>query len=392
VEGTAGDWGCKFLLQNTSGVITCCFSPEGRENLCVKGDQGVSCREEADYTVMTEADRCVLFLPDFKVSDAGTYRAVFPDCLTCNRNVEVVARTGVGWTPVVVTFLLLILIVVGIVVYVYVWKPRRSRERDEEKDIHNNIVEALRAENSVEFNKLLDGRSVRNIFDDELNSIFHLAARSDWNTQMTEIVYAILPKHKETDLEATPLSESKRASIYRVTSRVTRAHSSLLNSQNSKGETPLMIASAENQMEVVNVLLEQDVDLEIKDHEGENALQHAVRNGNVEVVEELLEKYGDSWREYGMSLVYLSVAGKMKDSLDREKDIEKKRRRTLELLLQHKANSDGSWTLVDGRTCIQRAVEENNSDAIRLLKEKMGDALYKLHASRAIKQRTKDKV
>jgi ankyrin repeat protein len=130
------------------------------------------------------------------------------------------------------------------------------------------------------------------------------------------------------------------------------------------------------------MLLEQDVDLKMKDHEEENALHHAVNNGNAEVVKELLEKYGDSWREYGMSLVYLSVAGKIRDGIANmiwgptsPQYHANKQRRTLELLLKHGANGDGSWTLEDGRTCIQRAVEENNTNAVRLLREKMGEPL-----------------
>jgi hypothetical protein len=165
VEGITGTRGCKFLLQNTSGVITCCFAK--RDFYC-PSDTKDSCRKEEDYTVMAEVDQCVLKLPDFKVSDVGTYRAIFPDCLKCNRNVEVVIWTGVGWAPVLITILLLILIVVVIVLlYVYVWKPHHRRKIDQEKNIHKHIVQALKAEDSVRFNKQLGGRSVLNIRDEE---------------------------------------------------------------------------------------------------------------------------------------------------------------------------------------------------------------------------------
>jgi hypothetical protein len=150
-----------------------------------------------------------------------------------------------------------------------------------------------------------------------------------------------------------------------------------LNCKNNKGETPLMIASADDQIDVVKVLLEKCVNLGVLDNDGNNALEHAVKNGASEVVKELLVKYGPSWREYGMSLVYLSVAGEMKDNSYPENETEN-RKKTLDLLLQQGANSDGRWRLEDGTACIQKAVQEVKYGAVKLLKKKMDSDKEKL--------------
>ena len=62
-----------------------------------------------------------------------------------------------------------------------------------------------------------------------------------------------------------------------------------VNIKNSDGETPLSIASKLGNLTVVNLLLENGAKINVKDSEyGETALHKAVWNGNVEIVETLL--------------------------------------------------------------------------------------------------------
>ena len=62
-----------------------------------------------------------------------------------------------------------------------------------------------------------------------------------------------------------------------------------VNIQNSKGETPLSIASKLGNLAIVNLLLENGAKINIKDSEyGETPLHKAVWNGNVEIVGKLL--------------------------------------------------------------------------------------------------------
>lgn len=62
-----------------------------------------------------------------------------------------------------------------------------------------------------------------------------------------------------------------------------------INHQNKKGETALIVACIVGNLEVINLLLEHDVDYTIKDNFGYTALMHACEEGHVKVVKKLAD-------------------------------------------------------------------------------------------------------
>ncbi len=63
-----------------------------------------------------------------------------------------------------------------------------------------------------------------------------------------------------------------------------------INTRNESGETALMIASDNGNLEVVRWVLSYEEDLSLKDVHGNNALIRAAKKGYFDVVEELLNK------------------------------------------------------------------------------------------------------
>ena len=64
-----------------------------------------------------------------------------------------------------------------------------------------------------------------------------------------------------------------------------------INNENDGGSTPLMIAARKNKPKIVKYLLELNVDIGHKSHAGENALDYARQENNVEVIKLLENLY-----------------------------------------------------------------------------------------------------
>jgi ankyrin repeat protein len=374
VEGTMDDRGCKFLLQNSSGVLTCCFSMASRgDQLCDPGIQGASCRERGSYTVEEEPARCVLRLPDFQLSDTGIYRAIFPACQGCSRNQELVAFTPwEGWKTALLVLFCLVILVICLLVYLFVWRPhqlKKKKKRDEK------IIRALMNENQGEYANLLNNRSIYHVLDNGDNNIFHLAARPAWNNTKTNMVHArrgnqagqALGDIYKVNLSSVHWTDRFPQKVLKHLRLETLKPKTInLNSKNRKRETPLIIACAESTSPVVEILMELQVDQEVVDIHDNNALYYAVRNGSFEIVEMLLK---NNARLDGNFLTYLAVSGG--SSTKTTDDDYHNRLRTLDQLLQHGANSNGQWRLEGGMPCIKKAVEEVNPMAVKLLRKRM---------------------
>ena len=76
-----------------------------------------------------------------------------------------------------------------------------------------------------------------------------------------------------------------------------------INSRDSDGDTPLMIAAFSGKMEAVNYLLDKGADASLKGQYERNLLHHASYGGNVVIIETMLlrgfdinsrDSYGDT--------------------------------------------------------------------------------------------------
>ncbi|HEU0296228.1 MAG TPA: ankyrin repeat domain-containing protein, partial [Anaerolineales bacterium] len=84
------------------------------------------------------------------------------------------------------------------------------------------------------------------------------------------------------------------------------------NIKNDRGETALMIACQQDPTMVASLLVHLAITLNDQDRNGDTALMHASRAGNVEAVQLLLRKEGlelDLCNEQGHSALYLAIAG-----------------------------------------------------------------------------------
>ncbi|ORY20496.1 ankyrin, partial [Neocallimastix californiae] len=63
-----------------------------------------------------------------------------------------------------------------------------------------------------------------------------------------------------------------------------------INARNESGDTALMIASDNGNLDLVRWLLSYEEDLSLKDVHGDNALIKAAKKGYFDIVEELLNK------------------------------------------------------------------------------------------------------
>ena len=225
-----------------------------------------------------------------------------------------------------------------------IWTPRQ----------HEDIFKSLEQDDNVQFGKLLGKRNILKVQDQNMNGIFHIAAQSDWNNDKTKIIVNHLRLRGLLPQSKNPKDASRRSDIFSISKELLKSYN--LDSQNCKGETPLIVATLNKQEDVVETLLEQGVNVDALDKEGCSAIFYAVAKGFRPIVK-LLVRSDRGWERYGMELVFLAAACGEEETLD--------------LLLMQGANRGGTWTLKDGRTCLMRAVQEKNVSAVKLVKRRM---------------------
>lgn len=72
---------------------------------------------------------------------------------------------------------------------------------------------------------------------------------------------------------------------------IIKGNVSLINLQNSEGDTPLHLAIIKNNMDMIKVLLENDsINVNLKNHQGNTPLHLAVMKDNASIIDELLKK------------------------------------------------------------------------------------------------------
>jgi hypothetical protein len=110
--------------------------------------------------------------------------------------------------------------------------------------------------------------------------------------------------------------------------RLLVAHGADINLPNSRGQTPLMVLLTEyvtdSAVDVVRFLLDEGADVNLADHEGETPLMVAVRDGEKELIQILLEHRADLYAVNNRGQSALSVAEEMRGH-----------RHLLELLVSH---------------------------------------------------------
>lgn len=79
------------------------------------------------------------------------------------------------------------------------------------------------------------------------------------------------------------------------------------NFRDSNGNTPLMLACSEGQVELVKVLLERGADVNLRNKDGSTALSWAAQNGNIEIGKALLQK-GANVNTKAKGITPLSIA------------------------------------------------------------------------------------
>ena len=352
VPGVAGAEGCKFQLKRQNSPKCCFANPSRFKTLCDQQTPDEECRK--NYILEEEPGECVLNLTNFQSSDAGTYRVIFPGQPTSNAVVRVVGfekpSPNRSWYSSLVALVLVLTIfgpAAGLLLFIHVWTPHQ----------HEKILKSLQQKDYVQFSKLLERQNILKVQDQNMNGIFHIAAQGDWDEGKTKILVdhlrlrGFLPQ--SNDPENPPLAP-RRSDIYSISQEYLRSYN--LDSQNAKGETPLIVATLNNQEDVVETLLGRRVKVDTKDKERYSALFYAVMKGFHPIVKKLVRS-DRSWEIDDMELVFLAAALGKEEILD--------------LLLMQGANANGTWTLKDGRTCLMRAVQERNLKAVKLVKHRM---------------------
>jgi len=236
---------------------------------------------------------------------------------------------------------------------------------------HENILKSLEQDDSVQFGKLLGKKNILKVQDQNMNGIFHMAAQGDWNKDKTKIIVDHLRLRELLPQLKNPKHPSTRSDIFSISKEHLKSYN--LDSQNSKGETPLIVATMANQEDVVKALLENGVYVDAVDKEGCSAIFYAVGRGFRPIVKMLVGS-DRAWERYGVDLAYLAAAFGEEEILD--------------LLLKQGANGSGTWMLKDGRTCLMRALEERNVKAVKLVKHRMEKDNESHNQDRAIALKT----
>ena len=352
VPGVAGAEGCKFQLEGQNSPKCCFANPSRIKSLCDQQTPDEECRK--NYILEEDPGECVLNLTNFQFLDSGTYRAIFPGQPNSNAVVRVEGfekpSPNKSWYSSLVALLLVLTIfapAAGLLLFLHVWTPHQ----------HEKILKSLQEKDYVPFSKLLERQNILKVQDQNMNGIFHIAARSDWDEDKTKILVDHLRLRRflsqSNDPENPPLAP-RRSDIYSISPEYLKSYN--LDSQNAKGETPLIVATLNNQEDVVETLLGRGVKVGTQDKEGYSAIFHAVMRGFQPIVKKLVRS-DRSWETDDMDLVFLAAALGKEEILD--------------LLLEQGANKSGTWKLKDGRTCLMRAVQDKNLSAVRLVKHRM---------------------
>ena len=174
-------------------------------------------------------------------------------------------------------------------------EDKLNRRHDE--DILKFLIESK----FEEFKGKLGGRNILGLRDRNYNNIFHMAARPEWKEEMTKVVLKIRHENQGKEDTEAPL---RAKMIFNLASKNNiplhlpdkmvpnqMLHQNInLNTKNSEGNTPLIIAAKEKQLHVLDELLEKNIKLDKQNNEGYTALHKAVKKKHTDVVRKLLDQ------------------------------------------------------------------------------------------------------
>ena len=382
-----GDWrgdGCSFEVYHKDRNITCCYIPDRekeleRGELCETEKQPEECRkrgkESGQFEVVEKSGTfryCILTLYDPQRSDDGDYKVKFPFKPKDNSMIRVrvnqpaglsvAATSATGVFGCLLGFLVLAALM-WFVIYPKCMKPPLSKIDQKQRERDGRIFEHLTKGEKKKFKSELHGRkSILGLRDEKHNNIFHMAARKNWTKEMTRMV---LNRKKQEDSEAA-LLDIDRTEIFKElklkpnVSRWTRfcsnpanylwpnkwphptAH---LNSKNLDGDTPLIIATREGQVDNIEALLGQNVDVNIANNKGDTPLINAAEKGQRRIVEQLLVRGAsvDVSNEKGDTPLIVAAGGGHKEVV--EKLLENRADGLQTVLMKNKRNKEGYTAL-----------------------------------------------
>jgi len=307
--GDKSGFGCSFEIKDTEKDVTCCYIHDEREEdrgkrLCGSARQPKMCRQpgslgnSGEYKV-EELDGpvgwCKLTLPEARLSDAGVYKITFPfEPARYNQEMTVsVQKVGVSQSEIWLSLGLAVLLLGLMVPLGCCLKIMLERRKKRNQGIAEEIFDRLRKEDADGFKQVCGKKDLLRLWDRHENNIFHLAARPSWTKKMTTMVQEMLLKEDvegalmdgSTDIFSLLKPHVWKSSIARwyVTHinwfvwspklPVLIAH---LNSRNAEGDTPLMIAAGQLQIDTVKALLHTgEVEINLESN-GRTALHKAV--------------------------------------------------------------------------------------------------------------------
>ena len=295
--------GCIWTYEASNNDLRCCYSTyqhqcesfEHNDEKCRKKETGVIVQVDVPHI------KCILELFNIGDGDAGVYTQTSYSAAGIKRTLIVKSNTVLAQTLGLTVLGLISVIALSLLGYFGFTRFQR-----EKKYGRLEIIKALNTPDEEMLNRILSKfymqkSDVLEAQDKDGNKILHLICFSRWNRTMTDMMtnyfYSKQPKNETSDAEK---GENIGLQEMNSESKVAKLIENLafkvgINTRNHKGETPLHVASKNEQIKVVKVLLSiNGVGVDALDNENQTPLHLASLNGNLEIVKLLAENRGQS--------------------------------------------------------------------------------------------------
>ena len=264
------------MFTNPVDNYQCCYGDKDTDD-CKDFDYDPRCLSRDEYALnidllgLSSVSTCNLTIESVDSTSSGNYQSfdIYGQAIQkCNIVVKTEKETSNGSVTAEVTVVMGLVIVI-LMILLYKCCEKRNRCHAEK------IFNLLAAEDEEKFKKELSRKSIFSLRDRNGNTIFHIAAHDGWTVRMRDIVLNSGDKgeqleHKRTDIFAIKPSNKMPHWLSRW------AYPEMdLNSKNKDGDTPLMIAAGQGQIDIVEALIGNGADASISS-EGHTALEKAM--------------------------------------------------------------------------------------------------------------------